>query len=184
MLAAFAKQGDINHTFARLAPEAPDVKQAEAKVEAANRDLAQAELDLRYCDVVAEIDGIVPRRNVNPGDNVQVGQGLMAVRSLTDDWVDANFKETVPFRIARWFNEVLRTRRLVVALTQLKHHVWRDTHATTHKSLQDRARAHEGDDEARGGDTRQRPREAIDRTGQDSRVANQRLRILFVHAYS
>jgi membrane fusion protein, multidrug efflux system len=94
MVAQFEAQGDINATFARLEVEAPAVKQAEAKVESAQRDLAQAELNLRYCDVVAEIDGVVTRRNVNPGDNVQVGQGLMAIRSLTDIWVDANFKET------------------------------------------------------------------------------------------
>ncbi|HKN30562.1 MAG TPA: hypothetical protein VJY34_22850 [Roseiarcus sp.] len=40
MLEAFAKsdpQGDIDRTFARLAAQAPDVKQAEAKLEAANR---------------------------------------------------------------------------------------------------------------------------------------------------
>jgi membrane fusion protein (multidrug efflux system) len=43
---------------------------------------------------VAEIDGVVTRRNVNPGNNVQVGQSLMAIRSLRDIWVDANFKET------------------------------------------------------------------------------------------
>ena len=54
----------------------------------------QAELDLRYCDIVAEIDGVVTRRNVNPGNNVQAGQSLMAVRSLTEIWIDANFKET------------------------------------------------------------------------------------------
>ena len=72
----------------------PAVKEAEAKLEAANRDLAQAELDLRYCDIVAAIDGVVTSRNVNPGDDVQVGQSLMAVRSLRDIWVDANFKET------------------------------------------------------------------------------------------
>ena len=30
---------------------------------------------------------------MNPGNNVQIGQSLMAVRSLTI-WVDANFKET------------------------------------------------------------------------------------------
>ena len=94
MLEAFEKEGDINSTFARLAADAPDVKQAKAKLEVAQRDLDQAELDLRYCDVVAEIDGVVTRRNVNPGDNVQVGQGLMAVRSLDEIWVDANFKET------------------------------------------------------------------------------------------
>ena len=96
MLEEFEKpaQGDIDHTFARLAAEAPAVKQAEAKLEAAKRDLALAELDLRYCDVVAEIDGVVTRRNVNPGNDVQVGQSLMAVRSLNEIWVDANFKET------------------------------------------------------------------------------------------
>ena len=37
---------------------------------------------------------MVTRRNVNPGNNVQVGQSLMAVRSLTEIWIDANFKET------------------------------------------------------------------------------------------
>jgi membrane fusion protein (multidrug efflux system) len=96
MLAEFEKSdsGDIDRTFARLAAEAPAVKQAEAKLEAAKRDLAQAELDLRYCDVFAEIDGVVTRRNVNPGNNVQAGQGLMAIRSLNEIWVDANFKET------------------------------------------------------------------------------------------
>jgi membrane fusion protein (multidrug efflux system) len=94
MLAQFEKQGDIDRDFAQLTTEAPAVKQAEAKLEAANRDLAQAELDLRYCDIVAEIDGVVTRRNVNPGDYVQIGQNLMAIRSLHDIWVDANFKET------------------------------------------------------------------------------------------
>jgi len=94
MVEAFEKEGDVNSTFARLAADAPDVKQAEAKLEVAKRDLAQAELDLRYCDVIAEIDGVITRRNVNPGDNVQAGQALMAIRSLDDIWVDANFKET------------------------------------------------------------------------------------------
>jgi membrane fusion protein, multidrug efflux system len=87
-------QGDVDRTLAGLTADAPAVKQAQAKLEAANRDLDQAELNLRYCDVVAEIDGVVTRRNVNPGNNVQVGQSLMAIRSLHEIWVDANFKET------------------------------------------------------------------------------------------
>jgi membrane fusion protein, multidrug efflux system len=94
MLDEFAKQGDVDRYFAQLTTEAPAVKQAEAKLQAAKRDLAQAELDLRYCDIVAKIDGVVTRRNVNPGDYVQIGQNLMAIRSLHDIWVDANFKET------------------------------------------------------------------------------------------
>ena len=94
MLDQFYKLGDVNTTFARYAANAPDVKQAEAKLETAERDLAQAELNLRYTDIIAEIDGVVTRRNVNPGNYVQVGQNLMAVRSLNEIWVDANFKET------------------------------------------------------------------------------------------
>ncbi len=87
-------QGDVDRTLAGLTANAPAVIEAQAKLEAANRDLVQAELNLRYCDIVAEIDGVVTRRNVNPGNNVQVGQSLMAIRSLREIWVDANFKET------------------------------------------------------------------------------------------
>jgi membrane fusion protein, multidrug efflux system len=94
MIAQFEKLGDINRTFAQLAADAPAVKQAEARLESAKRDLALAELNLRYCDIVADIDGVITRRNVNPGDYVQVGQNLMAIRSLNEIWVDANFKET------------------------------------------------------------------------------------------
>ncbi|HXW70442.1 MAG TPA: efflux RND transporter periplasmic adaptor subunit [Methylocella sp.] len=87
-------QGDLDKIFATLVPGAPAVKQADAKLESAQRDLDQAELNLRYCKIVAEIDGVITRRNVNPGNNVLVGQGLMAIRSLTEIWIDANFKET------------------------------------------------------------------------------------------
>jgi membrane fusion protein, multidrug efflux system len=87
-------QGDVSRTLAGLTDNAPAVKQAEAKLESAQRDLVQAQLNLRYCDVVADIDGVVTRRNVNPGNYVQVGQSLMAVRSLSEIWIDANFKET------------------------------------------------------------------------------------------
>jgi membrane fusion protein (multidrug efflux system) len=87
-------QGDIDRIYAELLKVAPPVKQAEAKLTQAQRNLEQAQLNLRYCNIIAEIDGVVTRRNVNPGNNVTVGQSLMAVRSLTEIWVDANFKET------------------------------------------------------------------------------------------
>ncbi|QEL14067.1 HlyD family secretion protein [Limnoglobus roseus] len=86
--------GDIDKILEKLVPDAPEVKQAEAKLLQAKSDLAQAELNLRYCDIFAEIDGVVTRRNINPGNTAQVGQAIMAVRSLTEVWVDANFKET------------------------------------------------------------------------------------------
>jgi membrane fusion protein (multidrug efflux system) len=97
MVEEFTKQnpqGDVDKILAQLVPGAPAVKQAKANLEAAKSDLAQAELNLRYCDVVADIDGVITRRNVNPGNNVLVGQSLMAIRSVDEIWVDANFKET------------------------------------------------------------------------------------------
>jgi membrane fusion protein (multidrug efflux system) len=96
-LAEFYKQdptGDIDKIVSRIIPSAPGVKQAKAKLLQARADLDQALLNLRYCDISSEIDGVVTRRNVNPGNNVAIGQNLMAVRSLTEIWVDCNFKET------------------------------------------------------------------------------------------
>jgi membrane fusion protein (multidrug efflux system) len=97
LVAEFLKRdpgGDVDRIYADIIKNAPSLKQAESALLRAQRDLDQAKLDLRYCTVVAEIDGVVTRRNVNPGNNVQVGQSLLALRSLRDIWVDANFKET------------------------------------------------------------------------------------------
>ncbi len=87
-------EGNLDRIYAKIVPNAPSIKTAEGKVLQARRDLDQAELNLRYCDVVSDIDGVVTNRNVNPGNNVQAGQSLMAVHSLTEIWIDANFKET------------------------------------------------------------------------------------------
>ncbi|APW61814.1 HlyD family secretion protein [Paludisphaera borealis] len=88
------KEGNIDRLLAKIVPDSPPVRQAHAKLAQAQRDAAEAELNLRYCEVRAEIDGVVTRRNVNPGNNVQAGQAVLAVRSLTEIWIDANFKET------------------------------------------------------------------------------------------
>lgn len=86
--------GNIDRIYDELLANVPSVKQAEAHLLEAQRNLEQAKLNLSYCDVIAEIDGAITRRNVNPGNNVIAGQSLMAIRSLTQIWVDANFKET------------------------------------------------------------------------------------------
>jgi membrane fusion protein (multidrug efflux system) len=85
---------NIDRILQQIIPNSPQVKQAEAKLLQARRDLEQAQLNLRYCNVVSDIDGVVTSRNVNTGNFIQSGQQLMAVRSVTEIWVDANFKET------------------------------------------------------------------------------------------
>jgi membrane fusion protein (multidrug efflux system) len=67
---------------------------ARAQLEQARADLALAELNLEHTAVRAPIAGLVTRKTVEVGQVVQVGQPLLAVVSLTDVWVVANFKET------------------------------------------------------------------------------------------
>ena len=88
------KKGNVDQILHDLVPRMPAVLQAKAGLEQAQHDIEQAELNLRYCDIRSEIDGVVTGKNVNPGNAVQAGQALMAVRSLKDIWIDTNFKET------------------------------------------------------------------------------------------
>jgi membrane fusion protein (multidrug efflux system) len=67
---------------------------AEARIAQAQATLEQARLNLEYTAVIAPSDGVVSRRSVEVGQVVQAGQPLLALVSLSDIWVTANFKET------------------------------------------------------------------------------------------
>ena len=69
-------------------------KSAGAQVERYKSALDQAQLNLQYTTIKAPVDGVVGRRSVNVGQNVQTGQDLMSIVPLRDIWVTANFKET------------------------------------------------------------------------------------------
>ena len=64
-----------------------------ADVEAAQARFEQARLNLSYTKIMAPADGVVSRKDVEPGMFVSQGQALMAV-VLPDRWVIANLKET------------------------------------------------------------------------------------------
>ena len=78
------KEGNFEQIAKDLVPKVPFVLQAKVALEEAAHDLELAELNLRYCDIRSEIDGVVVGRNVNAGNTVQAGQALMGVRSLTE----------------------------------------------------------------------------------------------------
>jgi membrane fusion protein, multidrug efflux system len=71
-----------------------DAQAKVAKVEQSRAALEAAELNLSYTDVVAPVDGVATHKQVEPGQIVQAGQGLMVVVPLQNVWVTANFKET------------------------------------------------------------------------------------------
>ena len=75
------------------------IKQADAsgkiaKVQQARAAVEAAQLNLEYATVTAPVDGVVTHKQVEIGQVVQQGQGLLVVVPLHDVWVTANFKET------------------------------------------------------------------------------------------
>ncbi|NJD62795.1 MAG: HlyD family secretion protein [Deltaproteobacteria bacterium] len=81
------RQAVILQREAKTGQRRADVKQ---KVSA----LAEARLYAGYTEVAAPVDGYITRKNVESGQVVSPGQLLLAVASLSDVWVVANYKET------------------------------------------------------------------------------------------
>jgi membrane fusion protein (multidrug efflux system) len=81
---------DINRVGMRTA----DAQAKLAKVDQARAAVEAAQLNLSYCNVIAPVDGSATHKQVEPGQIVQPGQGLLIVVPLHDVWVTANFKET------------------------------------------------------------------------------------------
>jgi membrane fusion protein (multidrug efflux system) len=67
---------------------------AEAAVKTAKAALDQAQLNVGYCVVRAPTDGIVGKKAVEPGQNIGIGQALMAIVPVQGLYVTANYKET------------------------------------------------------------------------------------------
>ena len=93
------RQAEAAQTATRTAPA--QVRSARARLDAARAKVAQeqaavreAELKLEYTIVKAPSNGIVSRKNVEPGQVLQVGQPLLALVGVDEVWVVANFKET------------------------------------------------------------------------------------------
>jgi len=78
----------------RVAMRSADAQAKLAKVEQARAQLDAAQLNLGYCDISAPVNGVVTHKQVEEGQVVQQGQGLMVIVPLQDVWVTANFKET------------------------------------------------------------------------------------------
>jgi membrane fusion protein (multidrug efflux system) len=78
---------------AQLAVAASQIAAAKANLDSAAAQVEQARLNLSYTRIVAAEEGHIARKNVSPGDYVQIGQNLMALVPVRL-WVTANFKET------------------------------------------------------------------------------------------
>jgi len=78
----------------QIAIQNAEVKSRQATAERQKTVVDQAMLNLSYTKIVAPIDGIIGKKNAEPGQQVAPGQQLMADVPVNDIWVTANFKET------------------------------------------------------------------------------------------
>ncbi|HEX4542871.1 MAG TPA: HlyD family secretion protein [Candidatus Acidoferrum sp.] len=78
----------------QVSMKAADAQAKIAKVEQARAAMEAAQLNLSYTDITAPVDGVSTHKQVEPGQIVQAGQGLLVVVPLQSVWVTANFKET------------------------------------------------------------------------------------------
>jgi membrane fusion protein (multidrug efflux system) len=90
---------DASIESALTAPKQVQVSESRAKSALAQVGqkkalLDQARLNLSYCTITSAVTGIVGKKTVELGENVSPGEQLMAVVSLDDIWVTANFRET------------------------------------------------------------------------------------------
>jgi len=70
------------------------VGQQEAQLRQREAALEEAKLFRRYTAVLSPADGYVTRKSVEAGQVVSPGQSLLAVATLDNVWVVANYKET------------------------------------------------------------------------------------------
>ncbi|HSL92038.1 MAG TPA: HlyD family secretion protein [Candidatus Limnocylindrales bacterium] len=89
-----AAEALVSQRRAVLAQREAKVGQRNAEAKQKESALAEAKLYKGYTEIVAPTDGYVTRKNVESGQVVSPGQLLLAVASLSDVWVVANYKET------------------------------------------------------------------------------------------
>ncbi len=98
---AKAAQEQMKQAEKALETQASVVKQAEALrasqlsvIREKEAKLAAAQLSYGYTKIYAPADGYITRKSAEVGNQIEVGQPLMAVVALDDIWVTANYKET------------------------------------------------------------------------------------------
>lgn len=87
LMAARTAPGQVSISRSQAATADARIQQAQALVET-------RKLELSYTKIYAPVHGQISKKSVEVGQNVAIGQPLMAIVPLDDIWVEANFKET------------------------------------------------------------------------------------------
>jgi membrane fusion protein (multidrug efflux system) len=82
-----AAEEQLRQAESQKVTQASTIRQKEASA-------ALADMNYEYTKIYAPVDGYITRRSVQIGNQIQPGQPLMALVSLNDIWIIANYKET------------------------------------------------------------------------------------------
>lgn len=85
-------EGSVKRALAILGLTGNGVK--DAQIARRKAELEENRLNLSYTSICAPADGYITRKSVEQGNNIQAGQPLMALVSLNEVWVTANYKES------------------------------------------------------------------------------------------
>ena len=85
-------EGSVRQALALLGLSGTGGK--DAQIARRKAELEESRLNLSYTRIYAPADGYITRKSVEPGNNLQPGQPVMALAALDDAWVTANYKES------------------------------------------------------------------------------------------
>jgi membrane fusion protein (multidrug efflux system) len=92
---SITKQGEAERNRPQeIAVQNATVQNREASAMQQQTMVDQAALNLSYTKIFAPVDGIIGKKNAEPGQQVAPGQQLMADVPVGNIWITANFKET------------------------------------------------------------------------------------------
>ncbi|MEA5115884.1 MAG: HlyD family secretion protein [Geobacteraceae bacterium] len=66
----------------------------DAQIVRKKAELEESRRNLSFTRICAPADGYITRKSVEPGNNIQAGQPLMALVELNNTWITANYKES------------------------------------------------------------------------------------------
>lgn len=84
-------EGSVRRALAILGLTGAGAK--DALIARRKAELEESRLNLSYTRIYAPADGCITRKSVEPGNNIQASQPLMALVALNEAWITANYKE-------------------------------------------------------------------------------------------
>jgi membrane fusion protein, multidrug efflux system len=85
-------EGSVRRALALLGLTGTGAK--DATISRKEAELDENKRNLSYTRIYAPADGFITKKSVEPGNNIQAGQPLMALVALNGAWVTANYKES------------------------------------------------------------------------------------------